>query len=101
MRARGGMLLLGVPMLVLQAQDWPMDLKDLAHSSFVSSETQLNIVQISNLQRTWDLPVGAPLASGVTVSNGVLYFGDWNGYFHAVNAQTGVEIWQSFVRKAP
>jgi polyvinyl alcohol dehydrogenase (cytochrome) len=78
-----------------------MYLKDLAHSSFVSSETQLNATQISNLQRTWDLSVGAPVASGVTVSGGVLYFGDWNGYFHAVNAQTGTELWKTFVGKAP
>ena len=101
MRAGAGILLLAGPMLVLHAQDWPMYLKDLGHSSFVSSETQLNIAQISNLQRTWERSVGAPLASGVTVSNGVLYFGDWNGYFHAVNAQTGVDIWQTFVGKAP
>jgi uncharacterized protein (TIGR03437 family) len=85
----------------ITAQDWPMYLKDLTHSSFVSSETQLNQNQISNLQRTWDLSVGAPLAAGVTVSNGVLYFGDWSGYFHAVNAQTGTELWQTFVGKAP
>jgi len=45
--------------------------------------------------------VGAPLASAVTVSNGVLYFGDWSGYFHAVNAQTGIELWKTFVGKAP
>jgi polyvinyl alcohol dehydrogenase (cytochrome) len=85
----------------IAAQTWPMYLKDLTHSSFVSSETQLNQNQISNLQRTWDLSVGAPLASAVTVSNGVLYFGDWSGYFHAVNAQTGTELWKTFVGKAP
>jgi uncharacterized protein (TIGR03437 family) len=85
----------------IAAQDWPMYLKDLAHSSFVSSETLLNQNQISNLQRTWDLSVGAALASAVTVSKGVLYFGDWNGYFHAVNAQTGTELWKTFVGIAP
>jgi polyvinyl alcohol dehydrogenase (cytochrome) len=85
----------------ITAQDWPMYLKDLTHSSFASSETHLNQNQISNLQRTWDLSVGAPLAAGVTVSNGVLYFGDWSGYFHAVNAQTGTELWETFVGKAP
>lgn len=41
------------------------------------------------------------MASAVTVSGGVLYFGDWNGYFHAVNAQTGVQLWQTFVGTAP
>ena len=78
-----------------------MYLKDPAHSSFVSSETKLNAVQISNLQRKWDLTVGAPVASAITVSGGVAYFGDWNGFFHAVNANTGTQLWQTFVGKAP
>jgi uncharacterized protein (TIGR03437 family) len=83
------------------AQDWPMYLKDLAHSSFVSSETKLSSNQITNLQRIWERSVGAPVASAVTVSGSVLYFGDWSGYFHAVNAQTGTELWRTFVGKAP
>lgn len=105
MRVGSGKFLTAVPFLALlaplTAQDWPMYLKDLSHSSYVASETQLNANQISNLQRTWDISVGAPLASGVTVSTGVLYFGDWSGYFHAVNAETGVELWETFVGKAP
>ena len=78
-----------------------MYLKDLAHSSFVSSETKLSSNQITNLQRIWERSVGAPVASAVTVSGSVLYFGDWTGYFHAVNAQTGTELWRTFVGKAP
>jgi uncharacterized protein (TIGR03437 family) len=100
--SRARFLSLGLAICIpITAQTWAMYLKDLTHSSFVSSETQLNQNQISNLQRTWDLSVGAPLASGVTVSNDVLYFGDWSGYFHAVNAQTGTELWETFVGKAP
>jgi polyvinyl alcohol dehydrogenase (cytochrome) len=99
MRARA-FLISVFAVLPLTADDWPMYLKDLAHSSFVSSETHLSASQITNLQRIWDLSVGAPVASGVTVSNGVLYFGDWNGYFHAVNAHTGSQLWQTFVGKA-
>jgi uncharacterized protein (TIGR03437 family) len=99
---RARFLTLGLTICIpIAAQTWPMYLKDLTHSSFVSSEMQLNQNQISNLQRRWDLSVGAPLASAVTVSNGVLYFGDWSGYFHAVNAQTGTELWKTFVGKAP
>ncbi len=78
-----------------------MYLKDLPHSSFVKSETQLDKKRITNLQRVWDLSLEANVASAVTVSNGVLYFGDWNGVFHALDAGTGTEIWQRFVGKAP
>src|SRR5579864_1865996 len=102
MRASAFLIAIAVQTLVpLDAQTWPMYLRDLGHSSYVPTETQLSQNQISNLQRTWVLSVGAPLASAVTVSDGVLYFGDWNGYFHAVNAETGTEIWRTFVGKAP
>ena len=78
-----------------------MYLKDLGHSSFVPSETLLDKKQITNLQREWELSLGANIASAVTASQGVLYFGDWTGNFHALDASTGTEIWQRFVGKAP
>ena len=98
----GRTLVLGLLLLVPGfAQQWPMYLRDLAHSSFVPTENQLNKSQISNLQRTWQLSLGANLAAAPTVSDDVLYFGDWSGYFHAVNAQTGTQLWQTFVGKSP
>ena len=78
-----------------------MYLRDPSHSSFVPSETKLDKLQISNLQRTWQLSLGTTLSAAPTVSAGVLYFGDWSGYFHAVNAQTGNQLWQAYVGKSP
>jgi uncharacterized protein (TIGR03437 family) len=98
MRSRSlPLLLLSLP---LAAQDWPMYLRDLTHSSFNSAEKQLDRNQITNLQPDWTYAAGGTLASGATLSNGVLYFGDWKGNFHAVSAGNGARIWQQFVGTA-
>jgi len=91
-------LLLCTPAL---AQDWPMYLKDLTHSSFNNTETQLDIRTISTLRPSWTTSTGGFLSAGVTLSNGVLYIGNWSGNFTAVDAQTGKILWTKFVGKAP
>src|SRR5260370_161038 len=83
------------------AQDWPMYLKDLTHSSFNNAETQLDIRTISTLRPAWATSLGGYLSAGVTLSDGVLYIGNWSGNFSAVDAQTGKIIWTTFVGKAP
>ncbi|HLG95644.1 MAG TPA: PQQ-binding-like beta-propeller repeat protein [Bryobacteraceae bacterium] len=85
----------------LCAQNWSMYLKDLTHSSFNSSETQLNRTNISSLQPAWSFSLASRLASAATLSNGVLFFGDWDGNFHALSAADGTELWSTFVGMAP
>ena len=77
-----------------------MYLGDLAHSSFRPGETQINSGNVGQLQQLWRTSVGATVASGVTVSQGVLYFGDWSGNFHSLNAATGAARWTQFLGKA-
>ena len=77
-----------------------MYLKDPSHSSFNSSENQVTRNNIPSLQPAWTASLTAKLAAAVTVFNGVLYFGDWNGNFHALDAQTGNELWKTFVGMA-
>lgn len=83
------------------AQDWPMYLKDLTHSSFNGSETKLDITTIAALRPAWTDPLGGYLSAGATLSNGVLYIGNWSGNFSAVDAQSGRILWTTFVGKAP
>jgi outer membrane protein assembly factor BamB len=72
----------------------------LQHSSLNSAEARLNQQNIAGLQPAWTLSVGAALAAGVTVSNGVLYFGDWAGNFRAVDAKTGNILWKASLGRA-
>lgn len=77
-----------------------MYLKDLSHSSFNGAETTLSIRSIANLRPSWTYSAGAAVGSAVTLSGGVLYFGDWGGNFNAVDAQRGTLLWKSFLGKA-
>lgn len=74
---------------------------DPAHSSSNAFETQIDAANIGQLQPAWSVSVGAPIASGVTVSDGVLYFGAWDGSFYALNASDGTVIWRQFLGRAP
>lgn len=85
----------------LQADDWSMFAHGPAHSSFNTSERQLNAANIGQLQPAWYLLVGAPIASAVSVSDGVLYFGAWDGNFYALNAIDGTVLWRRFLGVAP
>jgi uncharacterized protein (TIGR03437 family) len=81
--------------------DWTMYLGDPAHSSYLPAETELNPSNLSQLQQSWRLNVGAPVASGVTTSNGTLFFGAWDGYLYSVNGATGDVLWKVFLGVAP
>jgi uncharacterized protein (TIGR03437 family) len=45
--------------------------------------------------------VGATVSSGVSASGGSVYFGDWSGNFHSLNALTGAAQWSQFLGTAP
>ncbi len=77
-----------------------MYLKDLSHSSFNSAENQLTRTNIATLAPAWTVSLKAQLAAAATISNGVLFFGDWSGNFHALDGQTGNELWKAFVGMA-
>src|SRR5438552_18538719 len=73
--------------------DWPMYLLDLSHSSFASSETQINASNIKTLQPAWTF-TAKYLGGAPTIVGGVVYIGDWSGAFYAINAADGKLLWQ-------
>lgn len=78
-----------------------MYLGDLAHTSFQSDEVRLNNRNAAQLRALWKLDAGATLSTGVTVSNGFLYFGAWDGNFFSVEAATGRVVWKQNLGVAP
>ena len=78
------------------ADDWPMYLRDLSHSSVNASETILSIKNIAALEPSWTYAAGASVGSAVTLSSGILYLGDWNGNLHAIEAQRGTQLRKTF-----
>ena len=85
----------------VRADDWPMYLGGLSHTSYAANETQLNSLNASQLRQTWKVNVGAPVSSAVTVSKGLLFFGAWDGNFYSVNSVTGAVAWTTFLGKSP
>ena len=82
------------------AEDWSMYLHDLAHSSVNTSESRLSVDNVGSFAQQWRLPLGKLVAAAPTVVNGVMYFGDWAGYFYAVNAFDGTILWKQYVGKS-
>src|SRR5712692_9991741 len=83
------------------ADDWSMYLHNPAHTSFNPNESRVDKTGVGSLKPAWTYSkAGSLLASGVTVKDGVLYFGDWKGYFHAVRAADGNELWSQYAGKA-
>lgn len=80
------------------ADDWKMYLRNPAHTSFNSTETRIDKTNAQSLQPAWTYSrAGWLIASALTVQDGVAYFGDWNGYFHALRATDGAELWSQYV----
>lgn len=84
----------------MRAADWPMYLYDLAHSSYNAQESAITRDNVATLAPAWTFKSGGAIASGVTVSDGVLYFGNWKGDFFAVSEADGTLLWKANVGMA-
>jgi outer membrane protein assembly factor BamB len=78
--------------------DWPTYDHDLASSGFNKSETTLTAANVNNLRPHWtDIGQGG-ISTQVIEQNGVLYWGSWNGTFHATLAagpKGGSDLWSA------
>lgn len=66
---------------------------DLANSRAVTNETAVGDGNVASLEVDWEL-TGVDGVSGTPiVADDVVYIGDWVGDVHALDAQTGDEVW--------
>jgi outer membrane protein assembly factor BamB len=98
MRAAGcaAKIALGVLMLAggaLHAEDWPMYGRDLGHS-FSNPDSGINPSNVASLQQAWAFPTGDAVSASPTVVDGVVYVGSWDGYFYALDANSGNLKWK-------
>jgi uncharacterized protein (TIGR03437 family) len=77
-----------------------MYLGDLSHTSY-TRDVQLNNRNAAQIQALWKTSLGSTLSTGVTVSDGSLYFGAWDGNFYSVNAATGQVAWKQYLGVSP
>lgn len=76
--------------------DWPMYLADLGRSGYNSAETLINKTSASNLTLHWKYHSGGSISTQPVVTNGMIYWGSWDGYEHATNLN-GHQVWQTFL----
>src|SRR5258708_3907928 len=84
----------------LNGQNWSMYLHDPRHSSANMSESPINRATIAQMQPAWMTSAGNLIAAAPSIHNGVVYVGDWKGFFYAMDANTGAVLWQNFVGMA-
>ena len=68
---------------------------DLANSRYNPDEAVLTAGTAPDLAERWHLELGTGMSSTPAVVDGVVYFGDWDGVAHAVDADTGDEVWST------
>ena len=72
---------------------WPMYGGNLRHT-FSNPKSRINPKNASSLKLAWSFKTGDAVSASPTVVNGVVYVGSWDGYFYALEADTGSLIWK-------
>lgn len=76
------------------AQDWPQYGADIKNSRNQANETAISPANVGDLVVKWTFDTdGADVSATPSVRDGYLYFGDWNGKVHKVDAATGTGVW--------
>ncbi|MGH9720480.1 MAG: PQQ-binding-like beta-propeller repeat protein, partial [Bryobacteraceae bacterium] len=83
------------------ADDWPIYLRDLAHTSYNPNETTLGKDSVKRLNHGWIRSVETTVSAAPTVVDGTLYAGAWDGFFYALDATSGEVRWRTFAGVAP
>jgi hypothetical protein len=65
---------------------------DLGRSGYYPSETGLTTANVKNLKLKWTAKGGTGSFAQPIVSNGLIYWGDWNGFEHATDLN-GIDVW--------
>jgi outer membrane protein assembly factor BamB len=78
--------------LVLPANaDWPMFHHDLSLSGYSPDDAP-------NMNETlWIFETEGAVHSSPAIVDGVVYIGSYDGYFYAIDAYTGMEVWDYYV----
>jgi len=77
--------------------DWPTYLYDQSRTGANLSETTITAATASQLQLAWEFNTSGIVGASPTLVNGVMYIGSWNGYEYALDANTGQELWSSYL----
>jgi glucose dehydrogenase len=89
----GAALVFMEPAVTADQNSWPMYGRNLQHT-FANSGSQLTPGNAATLQPAWTYATRDAVSASPAVVDGVLYDGSWDGFFFALNAQTGALKWR-------
>jgi hypothetical protein len=81
------------PVVAADENSWPMYGKNLQHT-FANPGSQVNPGNVATLQPAWTYATGDAVSASPATVDGVLYDGSWDGFFFALDAQTGALKWR-------
>src|SRR5439155_8047954 len=73
--------------------DWPVSNHDHRNTRDNPAERALSARTVGGLVPRWRVDGLSGVTGTPAVVDGVVYFGDWSGVFHAVHTADGKEIW--------
>jgi polyvinyl alcohol dehydrogenase (cytochrome) len=77
-------------------EDWPGYMFDANHTGFDRSETTITTSTAPGLNVRWSLNVGSKIFAEPVEANGLIYWGSFDGYEHAVDLN-GNPVWSTYV----
>ena len=72
--------------------DWTTYLYTLGHSGFNGAETAINPNTAGSLKQLWSISEGSTISTQPVVTNGLIYWGSWDGIEHAIRLD-GSQVW--------
>ncbi len=81
------------PAAAADGNSWPMYGNNLRHT-FHNPNSQVTPGNVATLQPAWTYATRDVVSASPAVVNGVLYDGSWDGFFFALDAETGALKWR-------
>ena len=72
---------------------WPMYGRNLQHT-FHNPDAAITPDNVAQLQSAWVFPTGDAVSASPAVVDGVVYTGSWDGFFYALDTQSGQLKWK-------
>ncbi|MQY14091.1 Polyvinylalcohol dehydrogenase [Streptomyces sp. RB5] len=73
--------------------EWPVFGHDLSNTRSNPAETQITPRNAGRLKAKWTYRTHGDVSATPAVVGGAVYFPDWGGYLHKLDAATGEQIW--------
>ena len=79
--------------LAADGQDWQMSGNDLTNDRNQPHETLIDAGNVATLKPAWTFTTLGSVSATPLVTGGYVYFPDWGGGLHKLNARTGQVVW--------